>query len=77
MPDKQRRPQIIRESCPFAAGMLATGYCGVVGTMWSISDEHGPAFATEFYEYLLKEKRLDRLDSTQAAYALDYATRKF
>ncbi|KAF8797480.1 hypothetical protein BYT27DRAFT_7179347 [Phlegmacium glaucopus] len=59
-----------------AAGMLAAGYRGVVGTMWSISDMHGPAFATEFYEYLLKEKGLDGLDSTRAAYALDYATRK-
>jgi CHAT domain-containing protein len=59
-----------------AAGMLAAGYCGVVGTMWSISDMHGPTFATEFYEYLLREKGLDKLDSTQAAYALDYATKK-
>ncbi|KAF8810864.1 hypothetical protein BYT27DRAFT_7253320 [Phlegmacium glaucopus] len=58
------------------AGMLAAGYRGVVGTMWSISDMHGPAFATEFYEYLLREKGLDGLDSTRAAYALDHATRK-
>jgi CHAT domain-containing protein len=59
-----------------AAGMLAAGYNGVVSTMWSISDMHGPAFAAEFYEYLLREKRLNEMDSTQAAYALDYATRK-
>ncbi|KAF8962051.1 CHAT domain-containing protein [Flammula alnicola] len=43
-----------------AAGMLAAGYRGVVGTMWSISDMHGPEFAKD----------------TRAAYALDYATRK-
>ncbi|KAF8804627.1 hypothetical protein BYT27DRAFT_7225266 [Phlegmacium glaucopus] len=59
------------------AGMLAAGYRGVVGTMWSICDVHRPAFATEFYQYLLRENSgLDGLDSTQAAYALDYATRK-
>jgi CHAT domain-containing protein len=68
--------KLSEEVVHLAAGMLAAGYQGVVGTMWSISDMHGPAFATEFYEYLLKEKGLDGLDSTQAAYALDYATRK-
>ena len=57
------------------AGMLAAGYRGVVGTMWSISDRHGPEFATEFYQYLLRENGLEGLDSTRAAYALDYATR--
>ena len=56
--------------------MLAAGYRGVVGTMWSISDVHGPKFAKWFYEYLLKENGSEGLDSTQAAYALDYATSK-
>ena len=56
--------------------MLAAGYREVVSTMWSISDRHAPKFATEFYRYLLEEKELEGLDSTRAAYALDYATRK-
>ncbi|KAF8810523.1 hypothetical protein BYT27DRAFT_7186469 [Phlegmacium glaucopus] len=56
--------------------MLSAGYRGVVGTMWSISNEFGPAFATEFYQYLLREKGLEGLDSTHAAYALYYATRR-
>ncbi|KAF8810946.1 hypothetical protein BYT27DRAFT_7221749 [Phlegmacium glaucopus] len=68
--------KLSEEVVHLAAGMLAAGYRGVVGTMWSISDKHGPMFATEFYEYLLREKGLDGLDSTRAAYALDYATRK-
>jgi len=60
-----------------AAGMLAAGYRGVVGTMWSISDMHGPEFAMEFYRYLLTEKGASQaLDSTQAAYALDHAVGK-
>jgi CHAT domain-containing protein len=71
--------KLSEEVVHLAAGMLIVGYHGVIGTMWSISDMHGPAFATEFYKYLLKknqEKGLDELDSTQAAYALDYATKK-
>ena len=59
-----------------AAGMLAAGYHGVIGTMWNISDIYGPEFATEFYKYLLTEKRSEELDSTQAAYALDHAVRR-
>jgi CHAT domain-containing protein len=68
--------KLSEEVIHLAAGMLAAGYHGVVSTMWSISDMHGPAFATEFYKYLLREKGLNELDSTQAAYALDYATMK-
>ena len=67
--------KLSEEVVHLAAGMLAAGYHGVVSTMWSISDMHGPEFATEFYKYLLKEKRLEGLDSTQAAYALDHAVR--
>jgi CHAT domain-containing protein len=68
--------KLSEEVIHLAAGMLAAGYHGVISTMWSISDRHGPVFATEFYKYLLREKGLDELDSTQAAYALDYATMK-
>ena len=56
-------------------GMLNAGYHGVVGTMWSISDMHGPELAMDFYKYLLTEKGLKGLDSAQAAYALDHAVR--
>ena len=68
--------KLSEEVVHLAAGMLVAGYRGVVGTMWSISDEHGPEFATEFYQYLLREKGLEGLDSTRAAYALDFTTRK-
>lgn len=68
--------ELSEEVVHLAAGMLAAGYRGVVGTMWSISDMHGPAFATKFYQYLLREEGSEEgLDSTRAAYALDYATR--
>jgi len=68
--------KLSEEVVHLSAGMLAAGYRGVVGTMWSISDMHGPEFAMEFYLYLLKDQVSDGLDSTRAAYALDYATRK-
>jgi CHAT domain-containing protein len=48
--------KLSEEVLHLAAGMLAAGYRGVVGTMWSISDMHGPEFATEFYKYLLTKK---------------------
>jgi len=67
--------KLSEEVVHLAAGMLAAGYRGVVGTMWSISDRHGPDFATAFYQYLLREGGSEGLDSTRAAYALDYATR--
>ena len=68
--------KLAEEVVHLAAGMLAAGYCGVVGTMWSISDMHGPEFATEFYKYMLTNKGSEGLDSTHAAYALDHAVRK-
>jgi CHAT domain-containing protein len=68
--------KLSEEVVHLAAGLLAAGYHGVVGTMWSISNMHGPEFAMEFYKYLLTEKGSEGLDSTQAAYALDHAVRK-
>ena len=68
--------KLSEEVVHLTAGMLAAGYRGVVGTMWSISDMHGPEFAMGFYQYLLREKGLGGLDSTWAAYALDYTVRK-
>ena len=68
--------ELSEEVVHLTAGMLAAGYQGVVGTMWNISDMHGPEFAIEFYKYLLMENGSEGLDSTKAAYALDHAVRK-
>ncbi|KAJ2913898.1 hypothetical protein MD484_g6511, partial [Candolleomyces efflorescens] len=68
------------ESVHLAAAMLAIGYQGVVGTMWSIGDREAPQFAVDFYrELLARSGEVDgrrRLDSEQAAYALHYAIRQ-
>ena len=68
------------EVAHIAAGMLAVGYRGVVATMWSISDMHGPEIARGFYEYILNasgdEMGKRRLDSSRAAHALDVSIQK-
>lgn len=62
-----------------AAGMLAAGYRSIVGTMWSISDKHGPDVAEFFYESFLKDERLtggSKIDGARAARALHHATQR-
>jgi len=69
------------EAVHLAAGLLAAGYRGVVSTMWSIQDRHGPDIAKGFYQDLLKgelakEREDRRLESRRAAGALDEAIRE-
>jgi len=71
--------KLSEEAVHLAGGMLAAGYRGVVGTMWSIVDKYGPEVSKEFYVHLLRkevgQQDGDGLDSADAAYALDHATR--
>ncbi|KAF6741570.1 CHAT domain-containing protein [Ephemerocybe angulata] len=67
------------EAVHLAAGMLAAGYRRVVASMWAISDEHTPKFATEFYQYVLshrKESSGTGLEGSLAACALHHATQQ-
>jgi CHAT domain-containing protein len=72
--------KLSEEVVHLAAGMLATGYQGVVATMWSIKDQYAPGIAMDFYTHLLEEtpytKKKSQLNSTGAAGALDHAVRK-
>ena len=72
--------KLSEEAVHLAAGMLAAGYRGVVATMWSISDRHGPQVAEDFYARLisedLKPERLSGLSTDNAAHALHYSTQK-
>ena len=74
--DKQLADEVVH----IAAGMLALGYRGVVATLWSISDFHGPEIAQDFYQYMIDVRSGGAagrwLDSTQAAYALDHSIQK-
>jgi len=74
------------EAVHLAAGMLAAGCHGVVGTMWSNKDRSGVMVAEPFYEYLAAQKRDDndggsprnrQLDSSKAAYVLHHAVQQF
>ena len=56
------------EAIHIAAGMLFAGYGGVIGTMWSISDELAPRVARDVYEQLFRNGA--RPDYREAARAL-------
>ncbi|KAF5339999.1 hypothetical protein D9611_012370 [Ephemerocybe angulata] len=67
------------EAVHLAAGMLAAGYRRVVATMWAIRDEHAPAVATDFYQYLLDHKDPtdgSGFDGSHSARALHHATQR-
>jgi len=61
-----------------ASGMLAAGYRSVVGTMWSVFDEHGPELAEHFYDKFLEDTTNEgpKIDGRRAAQALHDATRR-
>ncbi|KAJ7449100.1 TPR-like protein [Mycena galericulata] len=61
------------ESVHLTAGMLLTGYRGVIGTMWSITDNDAPQVADNVYGHLLE---VSPPDPTRAAAALHLAVRK-
>ncbi|TFK35107.1 CHAT domain-containing protein [Crucibulum laeve] len=70
--------KLSEEAVHLAAGMMHAGYRSIVATMWSISDEHAPLVAREFYSALLNKcdenQELIVPNSTNAAYALHQAT---
>ena len=72
--------KLSEEAVHLAAGMLAAGYRGVVATMWSISDQHGPQVAEDFYARLVSQDSeqlpVSGLSTDDAARALHYATQK-
>ena len=61
------------EAVHLTAGMISAGYCGVIGTMWSIKDDDAPKVADAVYAHLLKDPNPD---ATQAAFALHEAVKK-
>ena len=65
------------ESVHLAAAMLVTGYRGVIGTMWSISDHHAPLVAESFYREIIARSSAGNgtktFDGSHAAHALHHA----
>ena len=69
--------KLSEEAVHLAAGMLAAGYRGVIATMWSISDRHGPQVAKDFYTELISQGlKLEQLSTDNAASALHHSTQK-
>ena len=70
--------KLSEEAVHLAGGMLAAGYRGVIATMWSISDRHGPQVAEDFYARLMSKdlEGLSSLSTDNAACALHYSTQK-
>ena len=72
--------KLSEEAVHLAAGMLAAGCRGVIATMWSISDQHGPQVAEDFYAGLISQdletEQLNSLSTDNAAHALHYSTQK-
>ncbi|VDC07035.1 unnamed protein product [Peniophora sp. CBMAI 1063] len=72
--------KIPEESAHLAAGMLAVGFKGVVGTMWSIGDADAPTIVGAYYRRLhkLRESKREGIVApgyTGAAYALHHAVK--
>ena len=57
------------ESLTLAHAMSFCGYRGVVGTLWAMWDDDGPALARDFYTYMLNQGS----DVTDSAIALNTA----
>ncbi|KIJ46769.1 hypothetical protein M422DRAFT_249496 [Sphaerobolus stellatus SS14] len=57
------------EAVHLSGGMLATGFGGVIATMWSVHDKVAPQVARDVYQYL-KESGMD---VSEAAHALHLA----
>lgn len=56
------------ESIHLAAAMQFSGFCSVIGSMWSVDDDVARQVVSAFYRYLVDSS--GRLDCTQAAAAL-------
>ena len=74
--------KLSEEAVHFAAGMMAAGYRGVVASMWSIPDRHGPQVAEDFYARLILSQDLERLsglstDNVVCALLFYASTQKF
>ncbi|KAF8961525.1 CHAT domain-containing protein [Flammula alnicola] len=65
---------LAEESVHLAAGMLSAGFQGVIGTMWSISDNDAPLVAKAVYSHLFRGKAAP--DTTEAAHALHVAVKR-
>ncbi|KAJ7161843.1 CHAT domain-containing protein [Mycena crocata] len=67
---------LVNEAFHLAGGFVAAGFRGAIGTMWSIMDHDGPGVAESVYSHLFAASDGMTLRATDAAKALQLATRK-
>ncbi|KZV76186.1 hypothetical protein PENSPDRAFT_598806 [Peniophora sp. CONT] len=70
--------KIPEESAHLAAGMIALGFKGVIGTMWSIGDADAPVIVEAYYKKLVELRSSEGAVAsgyTGAAYALHEAVK--
>ncbi|KAF8185221.1 CHAT domain-containing protein [Mycena galopus ATCC 62051] len=46
---------LVNESFHLGGGLIAAGFRGAVGTLWSMDDKDGPLVAESFYSYLFRD----------------------
>ncbi|KAJ7657694.1 CHAT domain-containing protein [Mycena polygramma] len=66
--------QLVNESFHLGGGLIAAGFRGSIGTLWSMKDSDGPDVAETVYKYLFREGTTPK--ATDAAKALQLAVRK-
>jgi CHAT domain-containing protein len=66
--------QLVNESFHLGGGLIAAGFKGAIGTMWSMNDQDGPRVAKVVYSHLFQDGRVPR--ASDAAKALHLAVRK-
>jgi CHAT domain-containing protein len=62
---------LVNESFHLGGALLAAGFRGAVGTLWSMHDVDGPLVAKSFYSYLVRDGRRPQI--SDAAEALHHA----
>ncbi|KAF8895554.1 hypothetical protein BD779DRAFT_1500178 [Infundibulicybe gibba] len=60
---------LTNESMHLAEGLMAAGFCGVIGTLWATADDDSALVAKGVYRRLFKPADANP-DVAQAAYAL-------
>jgi len=63
--------KLMNESMHLTGGFMAAGFQGIIGTLWSMSDLHGPAVAEGVYKKVLEGSNVP--DVTLAAEGLHLA----
>ena len=66
--------KLMNESMHLVGGLVAAGFRGAVGTLWSMKDSDGPFITEIFYRALLKKGK--DLDVYEAAEALSIAVKE-